>query len=85
MNGVKRAAVLSLTVGFAPLSRQQLDDAQEAPGGGQVQRTVAHLSARVHVSAELQQQLHQLGEQQTGERHAFDGVDCAQGSGSERR
>lgn len=56
----------ALTVGFAPLSRQQLDDAQEAPGSGQMQRPVAHLAAGIDVSAKLQQQLHQLSEQQTG-------------------
>lgn len=65
MKGIRSA----LTVGFAPLGGQQLDDAQEAPGSGQVQRTVAHLAAGVDVGAELQQQLHQLSEQQTGGAH----------------
>lgn len=51
-----------LTVSFAPLGRQQFDDTQEALGCSQVQRTVAHLTARIYIRAKLQQQLHQLRE-----------------------
>lgn len=61
----------ALTVSLAPLSCQQFDDAQEAPGCGQVQWTVAHLAAGIDVSAKLEQQLYQLREQQTCEGHVL--------------